>query len=83
MKTSAIVGLLIVCFVTITGCGTTPLKHYPAGLSNQEAAKQQYECEREANQAIPYPIVGKEDDSRWMHVARMRNACLAAKGWTE
>ena len=83
MKTLALIGLLVFCFVTVTGCGTAPLKHYPAGLTQQDAAKQRYECEREANQAIPAPLIRRENDDTWMHVARMRNACLAAKGWTE
>lgn len=91
MKTQLVLGraltlisLLVVSFVTITGCGTHPLQHYPAGLTQQEAAKQRYECEREANQAVPAPVIlGEHDDWRWVHVARMRNACLAAKGWTE
>ena len=83
MKTPALVGLLLVCFVTVTGCGTYPLQHYPAGLSHQEAMKQRYECEREANQAVQAPIIRRENDDTWIYVARMRNACLAAKGWTE
>ena len=82
-RTLTSIGLLVICFVTITGCGTRVLKHYPDGLSHQDAMKQRYECEREAQQAIPAPLVPDRDDWRPVHVARMRNLCLAAKGWTE
>ena len=75
--------LLVVGFIITTGCGTYPLQHYPTGMSHQDAMKQRYECEREANQAVPAPMVRRENDNRWIDVARMRNACLAAKGWTE
>jgi hypothetical protein len=78
MKNLVLIGLLVVGFVTATGCGTYPLKHYPAGLSQQDAAKQRCECEREASRAVPV-----QNDDTWIYVARMRNACLAAKDWTE
>ena len=83
MKNLSLIGLLVVGFIITTGCGTYPLQHYPAGLSHQDAMKQRYECEREANQAVPAPLIRRENDDTWMYVARMRNACLAAKGWTE
>ena len=83
MNPLALIVLLLACLVAVTACGTSPLKNYPAGMTQQEAAKQRYECEREAHQAVPAPAVPAQNDTRWMDVARMRNVCLAAKGWTD
>ena len=67
MKTLALIGLLVVCFVTVTGCGTAPLKHYPAGMTQQDAAKQHYDCLREANQAVPALLFAEKATQRgWM-----------------
>ena len=84
MKIHALIAFLFVGFFSLLGCsfGTHPPQHYPAGLSQQDAMKQRYECEREAEQAIPAPMIDT-DSYRWLRVAEMRNVCLAAKGWTE
>jgi len=68
-----------VLLLTLVGCGTWAPSHYPENLSNIEAQKQYYQCEREAQQAIPQTAI--PDNNRWMYVARMRNACLFANGW--
>lgn len=65
--------------LSLTGCGTWPPQHSPSGLSQQDAQKQYYQCEREAAQQIPQTLFADQD--RWMHVARMRNSCLLAQGW--
>jgi predicted small lipoprotein YifL len=68
-----------VLLLSLVGCGTWAPNHYPANLSNTDAQKQYYQCEREAQHTIPQTFI--PDNDRWIHVARMRNACLFAQGW--
>ncbi len=65
--------------VLVAGCSKV---YSPAGLSPQDSARDEYECQKEVHPRVYGPGVAQNDGS-WVQYRKMYQTCLMARGWTK